>query len=245
MGERPKLLTLFTFGPNWSWGCRQVAWPCGVDRACNLSAPVPLGRIRALPPRQVTERARCPPPRREWRAPPRADGRSLPRATTRPPSGSANDAARRSPGSRSPAGSPRRSGTCSRATGPSSRRVAQGFWPPDGSPCEFDRASEPPTNLVRPQPAIERWAQLQPTTKGVPDAHHAALDNRPHLMEKLIRFYARRGVGLWNWPCGHQPRPPESKDSRSATTRRGNGLGGARDSCGAGVSFEEGSRLER
>jgi hypothetical protein len=22
---------------------------------------------------------------------------------------------------------------------------------------------------------------------------------------------------LWNWPCGHQPRPPESKDSRSAS----------------------------
>jgi hypothetical protein len=44
--------------------------------------------------------------RREWCAPPRADGRSLPRATTRPPSGSANRAARRSPASRSPAGSP-------------------------------------------------------------------------------------------------------------------------------------------
>jgi hypothetical protein len=23
---------------------------------------------------------------------------------------------------------------------------------------------------------------------------------------------------LWDWPCGHQPRPPESKDSRSAST---------------------------
>jgi hypothetical protein len=22
---------------------------------------------------------------------------------------------------------------------------------------------------------------------------------------------------LWNWPCGHQPRPPESKDRRSAS----------------------------
>jgi ketosteroid isomerase-like protein len=22
---------------------------------------------------------------------------------------------------------------------------------------------------------------------------------------------------LWDWPCGHQPRPPESKDSRSAS----------------------------
>jgi hypothetical protein len=46
---------------------------------------------------------------------------------------------------------------------------------------------------------------------------HAALDNRPLFIENLFRFYARRGVGLWNWPCGHQPRPPESKDSPSAS----------------------------
>ena len=32
-------------------------------------------------------------------------------------------------------------------------------------------------------------------------------------LAKLLRFFARRGVSLWNWPCGHQPRPPESKDS--------------------------------
>ena len=34
---------------------------------------------------------------------------------------------------------------------------------------------------------------------------------------ELLRFVARIGVGLWDWPCGHQPRPPESKDSRSAS----------------------------
>jgi hypothetical protein len=27
------------------------------------------------------------------------------------------------------------------------------------------------------------------------------------------RFVARIGVGLWNWPCGQQFRPQESKDS--------------------------------
>jgi hypothetical protein len=88
-------------------------------------------------------------------------------------SGSANSAARRSPASRSP-DSPKRSGTCSRPTGPSPRQVAQTFWPPDGPPCELDPASEPSTNLIRLQPAMERGAQLQPTTKGVADPHHAA-----------------------------------------------------------------------
>lgn len=49
-----------------------------------------------------------------------------------------------------------RSGTCSRPAGPSPRRVAQSFWPPDGPAWELGRASEAPTNLIRPQPAMER-----------------------------------------------------------------------------------------
>ena len=58
-------------------------------------------------------------------------------------------------------------------------------------------------------------------------------------LAKVPRFGAQIGVRLWNWPCGHQSRPPESKDSRSAKTRLGSRLRGAQDSCGASLFGED------
>ena len=62
---------------------------------------------------------------------------------------------------------------------------------------------------------------------------------------KLLRFCARKGVTSWRWPCGHQPRPLESKGSRGAsnaprqqTQRRTGFLRGQ-------SSFESGLRSER
>ena len=119
----------------------------------------------------------------------------------------------------------------------------QSFWPPDGPSVELDRASEP---FHQADPAAAGDGEMRAAAtpdEGSTRPDHAVLENRPLFMGKLFRFYARRGVGWWYWPCGHQPRPPESKDRRSATTRRGNRLGGARDSCGASLSFERyGSR---
>jgi hypothetical protein len=77
----------------------------------------------------------------------------------------------------------------------------------------------------QPDPAAAGDGEISaaPThDEGTTRPDHAGLDNRPLFMEKLFRFCARRGVGWWYWPCGHQPRPPESKDRRSATTRRRN-----------------------
>jgi hypothetical protein len=77
----------------------------------------------------------------------------------------------------------------------------------------------------QPDPAAAGDGEISaaPThDEGTTRPDHAGLDNRPLFMEKLFRFCARRGVGWWYWPCGHQPRPPESKDRRSATMRRRN-----------------------
>ena len=52
-------------------------------------------------------------------------------------------------------------------------------------------------------------------------------------LAKLLRFVAQIGVGLLDWPCGHQPRPQRAKTAEARATRRGNRLRGARDSCGA------------
>src|SRR5215211_3645549 len=95
--------------------------------------------------------------RREWRAPPRADGRSLARAL--PADRRAGRRTARQEDRRRRGRPPARRSDLARAH-------AQPALRPGGSPrvsgrltalhCELDRASEASTNLIRPQPALER-----------------------------------------------------------------------------------------
>jgi hypothetical protein len=64
-------------------------------------------------------------------------------------------------------------------------------------------------NSARIWASEARPAQLLPRRR-----HMRGLAKR---IAKLLRFCARKGVTSWNWPCGHQPRPPESKGSRGAS----------------------------
>ena len=64
-------------------------------------------------------------------------------------------------------------------------------------------------------------------------------------MEKLFRFYAWRGVGWWYWPYGHQPRPPESKDRRSASCAEATDSEAHGIPAGPVFRLRNGLRLER
>ena len=118
-------------------------------------------------------------------------------------------------------------------------------WPPDGPPCELDPASEPSTNLIRPQPAMERGAQLQPTTKGVADPHHAAQQPAPLDGEPLSFFRPERSrlvvLALRpSTPAPREQRQPEREQRAEATDSEAHGI-----PAGPVFRLRRGLRLER
>jgi len=117
--------------------------------------------------------------------------------TRRPGVGWASSAAPRSPGSRSPASSPRPSGTCSPATNHSCRQgPPQRLWPPDDPNLRWASRTLPPDLLLHPGGDREMSTTLSNDPRASPTI---TLDARPLFIESPRCAPAHHHEGLGGW----------------------------------------------